>query len=147
MLMALALGSAVLTPAIYIGVKADCAVGRAVLDDLASSWPKGENILIRPGHDDDRSLFARCPDLLTSLPANMRFASDAERARLDDITAPNPVTIFHLDAPKISRTGRSAVVSYSYRCNGLCGAGYQARYKLTRGVWKRAGNAKRIWVS
>ena len=146
-LTTLALIFASSSPARQIGTSSECALGQVVLTDQARSWTKGAEILINPDDDTNTSLFARCPGLITSLPAKMRFASKAEITRLSDIVPSNSATIFHLGVPTISRDGRNATVSYSYACSGLCGAGYQARYKLKRGIWKRVGIEEQMWVS
>ena len=141
----LLLTSAITAPEFLGPVIAECAVGRAVLTDLSASI-KGSDYLIDRDQIQSSSLFAICPDLLSSLPSNIRIASKAEIARVNDLSSPHPVTILTVSVPKISNSRRAAVVSYSYICNGLCGAGYRVRYKLTGGVW-RGGKEKRLWVS
>lgn len=144
-LITLLLSSVVAAPAIHSPVTAECAVGRVVLTDLPPPLA-GADILI-DGDQSQSSLFAFCPDLLSSLPPSFRIGSKAEIARVHDLGSLNPVTIFEVSVPKIPKSRRTAVVSYSYICNGLCGAGYQVRYKLTGGVWKQVGKEKRLWVS
>ena len=148
-LMALTLSAASAKPVSDAHEKPECALTQAVLADLASSHHlAGKEILMDAGSEENRtSIFTLCPNLLKSLPARIRIATEAEIARKEDLTSTNPVTIFGLDVPKISRGGRKAVVSYFFTCNGLCGAGFQTRYEWKRGVWKQVSQPRRMWIS
>jgi hypothetical protein len=145
-LITLLLGSVLAAPASRSPAIAECTLGRVVLTDLSPS-PGEADFLIDADQIQSGSLFALCPDLLSSLPPKIRIASKAEAARVRELGSPDPVLILYVDAPEISRSGRTAVVSYSYICNGLCGEGYRVRYKVAGGVWMRAGKEKRLWVS
>jgi len=145
-LVALLLSSVFAAPASHSPAIAECALGRVVLTDL-SAPSVGTGFLLNGDPSQKNSLVALCPDLISSLPPNLRIASKAELARVSELGSPDPVTILYVDVPKVSKSGRAAVVSYSYICNGLCGAGYEARYKKAGGVWSRVGKEKRLWVS
>jgi hypothetical protein len=150
-LIALALNAAMATPAPYLRGKAECALAAVVLADLApSNKSAGNEVLVSGPESNPSSIFATCPELLKSLkslPAHWRIAAKADLARMADLTSSNPVTVWNLDLPKISADGQAAMVSYSYTCNGLCGAGFQVRYEHKHGVWKRASQPQQMWVS
>jgi hypothetical protein len=127
-----------------------CAVARAALRDLPniSRYAPGDRYYDGRSDTYHRDVLEVCPMLRDALPPAYPLASDAVRASVGEIASPpRPVSVFAIEVPVLNARANRAIVRMSYSCTGLCGAGFEATYVLTRKGWRRQGEPRGTWVS
>ena len=136
------------------GSAAVCEVGRVALLDLPTLNHNPELDAYYAGIDSEHhDLLDICPQLRDAIPTGYPLADDDARARANDhravVSGPQgkAAFIYSIGIPEISEDGKTAVVSMSYSCTGLCGAGFQATYVRGAYGWKRQGEIRNLFVS
>jgi len=111
-----------------------------------------------PGHERPReaelwssqpasSLFRACPHLLTTLPANVRVATQDEKAISQmGVGAPRWVDVTAWSAPLAAPDGKTVIMETRTRCPGLCGSGQVAVYKRVGARWV-IDHTLALWMS
>jgi hypothetical protein len=130
-----------------------CDVGRAAFHDLPPASLGGSSDTYFDGPDANRNdLLSMCPALKAMLPIGYRLADSDARQRAavhvpQEGTATRPASIYTIRLPEISANRQSAVVRFAYRCTGLCGGAFEARYVRTLRGWQRDGLVRTRSVS
>jgi len=86
------------------------------------------------------NLFISCPELRTSLPPGVRFASRNDYAELERRPPERSVHIMSFMAPFVSDDGRELIHAQSWRCTGLCGGSFVQRLYKTPTGWSAPEN-------
>lgn len=130
-----------------------CEVGRVALRDLPPADLGGSSDTYYEGPDaNHHDLLAMCPKLTDMLPTGYLLAdSDARKRAAVHVplagTTTRPASIYTIQLPQISADRQSAIVHFAYRCTGLCGGEFDARYVRTSRGWQRDGPARTLSVS
>ncbi|MBW4331935.1 hypothetical protein KY084_13765 [Stakelama sp. CBK3Z-3] len=140
--------------AIASPVRADavCAIGKALLHDIAIPADSGNGPALLNPERPTPSLFDRCPDLRQNLPQGLKIA-DAETLARASQHGPQSldgdhIGVYQIAPPEIKPGTNLATISVTYECRGLCGQGLTFRYrKNADGVWVEDGKPRTNWVS
>ena len=130
-----------------------CEVGRAALRDLPPADLGGSSDIYYEGpNTNHHDLLGMCPELKDILPTGYLLAdSDARRRAAVHVplvgTNTRPASIYTIQIPEISADRQSAIVHFAYRCTGLCGGEFDARYVRTSRGWQRDGSVRTLSVS
>lgn len=131
---------------------ATCELGRVALRELPKDSDAPGRYDLRYGFPNPRSpdLLDACPELTRELQTDIPLA-DAEARRRASVHAPTqertPLTkIFNIGLPQFSADLKTADVSMSYECTGLCAGGFVATYVRGPAGWRRTG-IRNVWVS
>ena len=127
-----------------------CQLGRVVLTDMPSK-PDAGTYYIKT--DPTREgLLHECPQLARRLPQGYKPAdADARSRAAEHVPTPGPsrppAVIYTIGVPVIAANARSATVTITSECSGLCGGSTVYRYVRTSQGWRRDGKPRTLWVS
>lgn len=142
-------------PTLQSKVDPVCELGRVAIADLKSldaPAARDQRFYSRPtpGRPD---LLTICPMLEQELRPELPVADEAAMARASAIEGmPGSsrlvrTAILRIEPPSLAPDGKSATVEMSYRCPGLCAAGFKTRYIRARRGWQREGRIDPTWIS
>ncbi len=121
-----------------------CQVGRAALQDLPAFNANRSYASYYASPDSVRKdLLDVCPELRRLVPKGYPFADDDARARagshvpVPGESNPPATEIFAIDPPRVSRDGKTAMVTMRYECSGLCGGYTEFIYLRTAAGWRQ----------
>ena len=129
-----------------------CTLGRRIVADLADRMrsDSGQVYVAARRDDGTATLLSRCPRLLDMSPARLALTDEPARHRAADhgpgVRGPH-ATVFWIATPVFASDRRSATVTLTYDCSGLCGGEFEQRYRRTRDGWRADGDVHTKRVS